>query len=88
MLGLFKGDKGYVKKDGIVTWQGHLYIPKNQKLQEDIIREHHDSHVAGHLGWYKTQELIIHNYWLLYIQADIHEYIYGRCEMCQRMKTH
>ena len=30
--GLLKDDKGYVKEDGIVTWQGCLYVPKNQKL--------------------------------------------------------
>ena len=46
--GLLKDDKKYVKEDGIVTWQGHLYVSKNKKLREDIIREHHDSHVAGH----------------------------------------
>ena len=85
--GLLKDDKGSVKEDGIVTWQGHLYVPKNKKLREDIIREHHDSHVTGHLGRYKTQELITRNYWWLYIQADIHKYI-NRCETCQRTKTH
>ena len=85
--GLLKNDKGYVEEDGIVTWQGCLYGPKNKKLQEDIIKEHHDSHVAGHPGQYKTQELITRNYWWPYIQADIHKYIDG-CEMCQRTKTH
>ena len=30
--GLLKDDKGYVKEGGIITWQGHLYVPKNQKL--------------------------------------------------------
>ena len=29
---LLKNDKGYVKEDGIITWQECLYIPKNQKL--------------------------------------------------------
>ena len=61
--GLLKNDKGYVEEDGIITWQGRLYVPKNKKLREDIIKEHHDSHVAGHPGRYKTQELITRNYW-------------------------
>ena len=68
-------------------WKERVYIPKNQRLQEDIIREHHDSIIAGHLGQYKTQELITCNYWRPYIQSDIHKYI-SRCETCQRTKAH
>jgi hypothetical protein len=41
----------------------HIYVPKDSKLREDIIWEHHDSIVAGHPGRYKTQELITKNYW-------------------------
>ena len=65
--GLLKNDKKYVKEDRIVAWQGRLYVPKNKKLQEDIIKAHHDSCIAGHLGQYKTQELITRNYWWSYI---------------------
>jgi hypothetical protein len=50
-------------------------------------REHHDSIAAGHPGWYKTQELITHNYWWPYIQSDIRKYVNG-CETCQRTKVH
>ena len=64
-----------------------IYIPKDRKLREDIIREHHNSIVAGHLGRYKTQELITKNYWWPYIQADIRKYING-CETCQKPKAH
>ena len=71
----------------MVTWQRHLYVSKNKKLREDIIKAHHDSHVAGHPGRYKTQELITCNYWWPYIQTDICKYI-DRCETCQRTKTH
>ena len=34
--------------DGVVTWRHRVYVPKNKKLREDIIREHHDSVAAGH----------------------------------------
>jgi hypothetical protein len=30
-------------EDGPVTWQNRIYVPKNRKLREDIIHEHHDS---------------------------------------------
>ena len=57
--------------DGVVTWHHWVYVPKNKKLREDIIREHHDSVAAGYPGWYKTQELITRDYWWPYIQADV-----------------
>jgi hypothetical protein len=74
-------------EDRIVTWQERIYVPKNKRLWEDIIREHHDSVAAGHPGQYKTQELITRNYWWLYIQSDIRKYV-NSCETCQRTKTH
>jgi transposase InsO family protein len=74
-------------ENGIITWQERIYVPRNKRLREDIIREHHDSVAAGHPGRYKTQELITRNYWWPYIQSDIRKYVDG-CETCQRTKTH
>ena len=73
--------------DGVVTWRHRVCVPKNKKLREDIIREHHDSIAAGHPGRYKTQELITRDYWWPYIQADVRKYVDG-CETCQRTKVH
>ena len=49
--------------------------------------KHHDSITGGHTGQYKTQGLIIWNYWWPGIQGDIWKYTEG-CEPCQYMKTH
>jgi hypothetical protein len=35
---------------GMVTWEHRIYVPQNKRLQEDVIREHHDSVMAGHPG--------------------------------------
>ena len=72
---------------GIVTWQDRIYVPKDKRLREDIIRQHHDSPLAGHPGRYKTQELITRNYWWPGIHCDVREYVTG-CDTCQRMKPH
>ena len=74
--------KGFSEKEkswqehegGVITWQERIYVTRNRQLQEDIIREHHDSVAAGHPGRYKTQELITRNYWWPYIQSDIRKY--------------
>ena len=74
-------------EDGVVTWEGRLYVPKDSRLRGDIIRAHHDAPAAGHPGWYKTQELITRSYWWPGIQCDIRDYISG-CNTCQQAKPH
>ena len=81
-------DAGWVRhNDGLVTWQGRIYIPKDNKLREMIISNNHDSRIAGHPGRYKTQELVTRDFWWPRIAADIRSYIDG-CEICQRTKAH
>jgi hypothetical protein len=84
---LINKEKFWQEHEGIITWQERIYVPKNKRLREDIIREHHDSIAAGHPRRYKTQELITRNYWWPYIQSDIRKYVDG-CEACQRTKAH
>ena len=35
-----------------------MYVPNAKGLHMHIIASHHDSPIAGHLGYQKTQELI------------------------------
>ena len=52
------------EKDGeLVTYRGHMYVPRDPQLCHDIVHAHHDSIVMGHPGWWKTLELVSHNYW-------------------------
>ena len=37
---------------------GRMYVPNDDSLRMHIISSHHDSPVAGHPGYQKTQELI------------------------------
>ena len=78
-------DKEWTINDQIVNWKNRVYVPKDPKLREDIIRAHHDAAVAGHPGRYKTQELITRNYWWPRINADVSRYVEG-CQTCQRVK--
>ena len=42
---------------------GRLYVPESNILRMEIIQKHHNSSVAGHLGYEKTIELLQRNYW-------------------------
>ena len=55
---LASNEPDWVDKNGVVTWKGRIYVPIDRHLQESVIREHHDSPLAGHLGQYQTHELV------------------------------
>ena len=73
--------------DRLIYWQHRLYVPQSNKLREDIIKMHYGNILAGHSGYYKTLELINHNYWWPCITKQIQTYIIG-CNACQRTKAH
>ena len=82
------GNKEWRREDeGLVFWEHRLYVPRDAKLREDIIRVHHDDPLAGHPGRHKTHELITRSYWWPGISAQVRMYVSG-CEACQRTKAH
>jgi hypothetical protein len=84
---LVKKMKGWIKlPNGAVAVEEHVYVPRDEQLRQEVIQEHHDSRVAGHLGRYKTQELITRNYWWAMISRDVKSYV-GGCKVCQRAKV-
>ena len=78
-------DKKWKESDGLIFYDNRIYVPKNHKLCERIIRDHHDNPLAGHPGCYKTQELIQQHYWWPQMQKMIHRYVDG-CIKCQEDK--
>ena len=54
---------------------GRMYVPNNDSLRMHIISSHHDSPVAGHPGYQKTQELIEQQYYWPGLATDICSYI-------------
>jgi len=74
------------KEQGLVLFRGKVYVPKNIKLRLEIIKLHHDTPVAGHLGQWKTLELVTCNYWWPGITMQVKNYV-SECDRCQRMKS-
>jgi hypothetical protein len=60
---LKENHKDWTRHDGLILFQGRIYVPRDARLQEDILKSHHDSPLAGHPGQHKTRELITHDYW-------------------------
>src|SRR5258708_34200746 len=67
-------------------YRGCVYVPKDPQLCHDIVHTHHDSVVTGHPGWWKTLELIFHNYLWLGISCYTASYVAG-CNACNCCKS-
>jgi hypothetical protein len=39
------------EKEGILTNEGLIWVPQNDKLRLRLLHDHHDALVVGHPGW-------------------------------------
>jgi hypothetical protein len=51
------------EKKGILTYEGLIWVPQNDKLQLCLLHDHHDGLVEGHPGWAQTLELLARKYY-------------------------
>jgi hypothetical protein len=47
------------ESDGLLMFHGKIYVPKDRDLRRRIIEQHHDTHIAGHAGRFKTLKLVV-----------------------------
>ena len=67
--------------DGVLYFCGKIYVPPTADIQQKIVALHHDSHVAGHPGRWKTLELVARNYWWPHMSRYIGQYT-ATCNLC------
>ncbi|QRW01138.1 Retrotransposable element Tf2 protein [Ceratobasidium sp. AG-Ba] len=77
----------YDIKNGILEYDGKIYIPDGRDLRLEILQRFHDSPIAGHQGHARTLELISREYYWPGIKAQVNRYV-DTCEICQRSKGH
>jgi hypothetical protein len=42
------------ESDGLLIYHGKIYVPKERELRHHIVKQHHNTHIAGHAGHFKT----------------------------------
>jgi len=61
----------YQWKDGLLWYQGKIWIPNNEGIRTTVIAKHHEPPHAGYGGTAKTTELINRRYYWPKIREDI-----------------
>ncbi|UYV66587.1 hypothetical protein LAZ67_4002205 [Cordylochernes scorpioides] len=86
-----KSESGYKITDGILYRKNYdpmgkpwlLVVPKQMRVA--ILREAHDAPMAGHLGFAKTYDRIIRQYFWPGLHRSVRQYV-AHCRECQRRK--
>jgi len=73
-------------KDGLLWYQGKIWISKDEGIRTTLIAKHHEPPQAGHGGTPNTTELISQRYYWPKIREDIKRFI-KNCDTCQRTKV-
>lgn len=73
-------------EEGLILYQGKVYVPKDETIRRDIVKTYHDSIPVGHPGRWKTFEMVSRNYWWPGMSNFVERYVAG-CDTCARTKN-
>jgi hypothetical protein len=73
------------ESDGLLIFCSKIYVPKDRELRCRIIKQHHNTCIAGHAGCFKTLEHVSHDYWWPQMSCYIGTYV-NTCDLCNQTK--
>jgi hypothetical protein len=74
------------ESEGLFMFRGKIYVPNDRDLRHRIIEQHHNTHITGHVGHFKTLKLVSRNYWWPQMSRYIGIYV-KHCDLCNRTKV-
>src|SRR5258705_7593692 len=77
---------GWEWSEGQLRFQGRLYIPDQEILRLQVIRNHHNHPVAGHFREARTSELIRRSFHWPGLRRMVKDYV-ASCTMCACAKS-
>ncbi|KAI5335023.1 hypothetical protein L3X38_025156 [Prunus dulcis] len=75
-----------VRNDGALMVGNSLYVPNDEVLKMEILKEAHESVFAMHPGSTKMYHTLREHYWWPFMKKEIAEYV-RRCLICQHLKV-
>ncbi|KAF8752476.1 hypothetical protein RHS01_07693 [Rhizoctonia solani] len=77
-----KAYRDYDWEEELLWYRGKLVVPDSESLKERILKEFHDSPLAGHPGQQRTLKLISRSYWWPGMKSSAKEWV-ECCPTCQ-----
>ncbi|QRW22561.1 Retrotransposable element Tf2 protein [Rhizoctonia solani] len=77
-----KAYRDYDWEEDLLWYCGKLVVLDSEPLKEQLLREFHDSPLAGHPGQQRTLELLSRNYWWPGMKSSAKEWV-ECCPTCQ-----
>ena len=68
-------------EDGLLLYNNLIYVPQDDSIRLELLRQHHDSPLAGHYGYAKTLELLSRNYYYPGMYNHVKSYV-TTCDAC------
>src|SRR5258708_7103591 len=85
-LGTSDLPSGWEWAEGQLRFQGRLYVPDQEILHLQVIRNYHDHPSAGHFGEARTSELICRNFHWPGLRQMVKDYV-ASCATCAHAKS-
>jgi transposase InsO family protein len=77
---------GFSLRDGLVLFDGLVYVPDDDTIKLKILRQCHDAISAGHFGRAKTFEMVTRDFWWPRVRRFVKRYV-STCDVCARAKA-
>ncbi|QRW20573.1 Retrotransposable element Tf2 protein [Rhizoctonia solani] len=79
---IWKAYRDYDWEEDLLWYCGKLVVPDSEPLKEQLLREFHNSPLAGHPGQQRTLKLISRSYWWPGMKSSAKEWV-ECCPICQ-----
>lgn len=76
----------FTVRDGLIHCNQQLYIPADNDIKSQLLREAHDTPTSGHVGVAKVVDLLTRTYYWPKLREDVKEYV-SSCLACQSNKA-
>jgi hypothetical protein len=74
------------EQDGRLFYRGKRYVPEDPELQLRLIKDHHNTPLAGDPGRSKTFDLLSRRYYWKTMRKQVNQYVWS-CAECQKSRT-
>ena len=76
----------YLTKKALCSSEDRLVVPKFKDMNEDVLKEAHDTPLSIHPGSTKMYQDIRQRFWWSNMKQDIAQYV-AECDVCRRVKA-